>query len=206
MAFPDSPNDGDKFTVGSLVYEYSITARTWSIFQDLADESFYGKATENINHGDLVEFAGAQGSHFLIKRARIDAAGFKPEYIMGVAATTILNNTFGYVIRVGNVTELDTDDLVEGSILYADHEVPGRLLDSEPPFPHHSIMVGAVTRKHGTQGSIYVRVTHKPDIGELHDVKITEPTEGQKHRQMLTWDSDQNFWVNTTITLDYGTY
>jgi len=132
--------------------------------------------------------------------------GFIPEWIMGVATSDIANNQFGYVTQIGKVRGLNTSAFTEGQLLYMDSDNPGALTATQPEWPIKSVLVAAVTRSHATEGSIYVRVSSKPDLTDIHDVNITEPAEGTKHNQLLMWDSDTEFWVNRTIDTDFGTF
>ena len=167
---------------------------------------FFAKASEAISNGDVVMFAGAQGDHLLMRKADTTIQGFRPEWIMGVATSDISNNQYGYVTQIGKVRGLDTSEYSEGGLLWLDPDNAGALLDSEPPWPVRPILVAATTRSHANQGSIYVRVTTGTNLGDIHDVKITEPVEGGKHNQFIMWDSDTNFWTNQTIDADFGTF
>lgn len=140
-----------------------------AVLQVGQEEHFYAKATEAIANGDVVMFAGAQGDHVLIAKADHSAAGFKPEYIMGVATQAFANNAFGYVTTFGKVRGLNTSALDEGDILYSDPSNPGALTTTRPSSPDHVIQVAAVLSSNPAEGVILVRLTHFLDTDEVEE-------------------------------------
>jgi len=173
---------------------------------------YYAKATEDISDGDVVMFAGAQGSHSLISKADMSSAGFKPEYVMGVATQDIDNNDFGYVTEVGKVRHFDTSVFGSGVVLYLSATTAGALTSIEPTVPNHSIEV-AYTLDNKNNGTILVRVAHKVDLDELHGVYANSAVDGDVLiRSGNTWinssnltdaivDIDDRMQVANTVTL-----
>ena len=131
------------------------------------EEHFYAKATEAIADGEIVMFAGAQGSHLLISRADMSAPGFFPEAVIGVATQDFSLNDFGYVTSFGKVRGLDLSAYSEGDLIYLDPSTPGGYTTSEPTPPNHIILVAAVAYAHSQQGTLFVRPSHKPDTDEV---------------------------------------
>lgn len=157
---------------------------------------FYAKATEAITNGQAIQFAGAQGSHLLIKRAIPSEINANPEYFVGVATQDFATNDFGYVTSFGKVRDLNTLAYPEGTILYfaSGGSTPGALTATEPSAPNAKILVAAVVRSHGTQGTLLVRPHVMPKIEKLQDVNVTGATSGQ----VLTYNG--SIWVPTTPT------
>lgn len=131
------------------------------------EEHFYAKATEAISDGEIVMFAGAQGSHLLIARADMSDPGFFPEAVIGVATQDFALNDFGYVTSFGKVRGLDLSAYSEGDLIYLDPSTPGGYTTSEPTPPDHIILVAAVAYAHSEQGTLFVRLSHKPDTDEV---------------------------------------
>jgi hypothetical protein len=162
----------------------------------LGQESvFYGKAQGAISNGQPVMFAGAQGGHLLFTVADMDAAGFIPDYIVGVATQDMANNEFGFATSFGKVNGLNTSGYSEGDLLFLDPDNPGSFVTSQPESPSHAILLAAVTRSHPTQGTILVRVSSKPDLGELCDVEITSVADGE----LIVYSGTNSRWENKTI-------
>lgn len=154
------------------------------------EELFYAKASEAISNGEVVMFAGAQGSHLLIQKADVTVPGFRQEWVIGVATQDFANNEFGYVTSFGKVRELDTLAFTEGDLLWLSATTPGALTNVEPAKPACSVLVAAVTRSHGQQGTIFVRPTTTSRIDELCNVSAATPNDGD----ILAWDAAQGIW------------
>lgn len=154
------------------------------------EELFYAKASEAISNGEVVMFAGAQGSHLLIQKADVTVPGFRQEWVIGVATQDFANNEFGYVTSFGKVRELDTSGYTEGDLLWLSAATPGALTNVEPTKPACSVLVAAVTRSHGQQGTIFVRPTTTSRIDELCNVSAATPNDGD----ILAWDAAQGIW------------
>ena len=154
------------------------------------EELFYAKASEAISNGEVVMFAGAQGDHLLIQKADVTVPGFRQEWVIGVATQDFANNEFGYVTSFGKVRELDTLAFNEGDLLWLSATTPGALTNVEPAKPACSVLVAAVTRSHGQQGTIFVRPTTTSRIDELCNVSAATPNDGD----VLAWDAAQGIW------------
>ena len=154
------------------------------------EELFYAKASEAISNGEVVMFAGAQSDHLLIQKADVTVPGFRQEWVIGVATQDFANNEFGYVTSFGKVRELDTLAFNEGDLLWLSATTPGALTNVEPAKPACSVLVAAVTRSHGQQGTIFVRPTTTSRIDELCNVSAATPNDGD----VLAWDAAQGIW------------
>jgi hypothetical protein len=154
------------------------------------EELFYAKASEAISNGEVVMFAGAQGDHLLIQKADVTVPGFRQEWVIGVATQDFALNEFGYVTSFGKVRELDTLAYTEGDLLWLSATTPGALTNVEPAKPACSVLVAAVTRSHGQQGTIFVRPTTTSRIDELCNVSSATPNDGD----VLAWDAAQGIW------------
>lgn len=158
---------------------------------------FYGKATEAISKGDVVMFAGVQGSFVLIAKADMAATGFIPEYVIGVAAEDFLINQFGHVIEFGELIGFDTTAFQDGDLLYLDPATPGGYVTTEPHASvGHSILIAAVINtQNSTNGGIIVRPTHKAGLNELHGVNTSGLTGGQT----LAYNDVEEEWETRDI-------
>lgn len=165
---------------------------------------FYGKATEAISKGQVVMFAGVQGSFVLLAKADMNAAGFIPEYVIGVAAEDFTTNEFGHVIEFGELIGFDTTDFEDGDLLYLDPATPGGYVTTEPDSSDgHSILIAAVINtQNATSGGVIVRPSHKVGIDELHDVDVT----GKAAGDMLVYDDVAEKWVAKNELTDLKLY
>jgi len=165
----------------SLVDSDYVTERSYA-------HHYYVKAAEAISAGEVVMFGGVQGDHILAKVADFDAAGFIPEWIMGVANTSIALNDWGRVTAIGRLEGVDTSSFSNGDLLYADPSNDGGFTTTKPSPPDHAILVAAVLKAAaGTSGIIQVRLTHKPDTDEV--------PEGSSNLYYTTARADSDFDV-----------
>ena len=129
---------------------------------------YWAKAIEDIALGDAVQFAGAEGSHLLIRKADMTLAGFAPHHVMGIAKEEILDQHFGYVASFGQVRQVDVTGFSNGDILYLDPTTPGGLTNNKPVVPDHLILLAAVTDDDpANNGTVQVRLSHEPDTDEV---------------------------------------
>lgn len=131
------------------------------------EQHVYAKAYEAIPNGAAVMFAGAQGSHILVRKADMAVPGFIPEWVIGIATQAFTVGSFGYVATFGDVNNLDTSTYAEGTILYLDPDTPGGYVTAQPIPPDHIIFMGSVTRSNANVGVIFTRWSHKPDTNEV---------------------------------------
>jgi len=187
LSFDTAPANGTLIEV--------ITIASASTQNEAQKILFYGKASGAISKGDAVMFAGAEGDHFLFAKATQAAIEANHELFIGLANQNFLNNEFGYVVEFGNVTGLATNMYDAGDTLWFDSEgaTAGALTDTEPAPPNAKIQVAAVIRSHPAEGVLFVRPTWYHELGELHDVSITSPTDND----VLNYDAATGTWKNT---------
>lgn len=163
---------------------------------------FYGKAVGNIQNGDVLQFAGVQGDHILMKKAVPVELDTEPHLLVGVATHNILNGTFGYSTWFGKINGVYTTgySIVPSPILYFDHSTGG--LTNTPPIPPHRRIIIAAVIKLATgsaeNGVILVRPTFGTKLRDLDDINGTPLTTSG---QILVYDAvtgvhDFNYNIN----------
>ena len=143
--------------------------------------------------GAIVYINGATGNRPTITLAQANNDANSAQ-TFGFTKAAIANNGFGFVIVRGECEALDTSALTEGVQLYLSPTTAGAYTTTKPSAPQHLVYVGICVRAHPTLGVILVAVQNGYELPELHDVKITSPTNGQ----VLKYDSAQSLWVNGT--------
>lgn len=139
---------------------------------------FYGKAQGTITKRDVVQFAGFEGDHILIKKAVGAEIEAFPEGLIGVAKQSLTNGQFGYVTWFGEVAEVSTTGWAVGDILYFDN-VTGGLTNVAPLAPNRKIVIAAVEKLAtgmAQNGVLLVRPTFGLKLKELDDVNGTALT------------------------------
>ena len=126
-----------------------------------------------IAKGKVVYVTGAQGQRLTIALADADIEAAAHTTI-GITAESIANNAEGFVFISGVLTGVNTSGLTDGAILYVS-STAGEYTETAPTSPSHSVIVGFVVNGGSAgAGSIYVSVNAGSDLGDLHDVDLTE--------------------------------
>jgi hypothetical protein len=126
-----------------------------------------------IAKGKVVYVTGAQGQRLTIALADADIEAAAHTTI-GITAESIANNAEGFVFISGVLTGVNTSGLTDGAILYVS-STAGEYTATAPTSPSHSVIVGFVVNGGSAgAGSIYVSVNAGSDLGDLHDVDLTE--------------------------------
>ena len=148
-----------------------------------------------ISKGQAVYITGADGTNALIglSTASTEAGSSKT---LGIAANTMTNNEFGYVIENGQLSGIDTSATTAGASVWLG-DTPGSLVFGAPPAkPSHSVYLGVVTKANPSTGEILVKVQNGYELNELHDVNAGSPSDGQA----LIWQASTSQWVNQTLS------
>ena len=180
---------------------YDVRLLNNTILQ-LGQEFFiYAKALEAISNGDVVQYVGAQGNHITIKRAVPSEVALKPALVLGIATENIAQNYFGYVTALGKINNVRTLGFNAGDVIYFGNTVGS--FTNVAPSTGVKILLGSVLRA-AENGSLSVRVIHKPKIDELSSVNISNI----QNKDLLTYINGE--WINSkdlevnTITSNNG--
>lgn len=162
---------------------------------------FYGKASGDITKGALVQFAGVQGDHILMKECVVSEIQANPTYLIGVASESLTNGSFGYVCWFGYVNDVYTDtpdngdsaNWVAGDVLYFSNTTGG-LTKTAPTVPDTKIEVAAVTKIQtgaSQTGRLLVRPTIYHKLEDASDVDVSGIADGN----VLVWDDTNTKWI-----------
>lgn len=171
------------------------------VTMQLGQEMYYlarNQTGSTIPNGSVVQFAGAIGNSGRLKiELALAASGAPPVYVMGVATQDIPTGTDGYVIAFGMVHDIDTkggaENWVDGQLLYLSGSNAGAMTKTRPLAPTPSILIAAVTNA-ATKGNIFVRPYFGETLSQLHDVRVSNPQNGD----VLKYNSAGGYWYNST--------
>jgi hypothetical protein len=165
------------------------------------------KTATNINlleaNYQAVRVTGAQGQRVKVDLAQATTDALSAETI-GLVTETINNNQEGFITTSGLVRNINTtgslqsETWADGDIVYLSPTTAGRITNIKPVAPNHLVIIGYVIHSHATQGSIFVKVDNGYELDELHNVKITTPT----NNQALVYNDTTDVWVNKSIITD----
>jgi hypothetical protein len=146
-----------------------------------------------LTKGTVVYISGGSGNKPLVSKASASTEASSSK-TFAILAADIPTNSNGQAVTLGLLKGLDTSTFTAGANLWLS-VTPGQIVSPFPPAsPAHAVFLGNVVRVHATQGEIEVRIQNGYELGELHDVLLTAPTNGQ----VLKYDSTSGLWVNGT--------
>ena len=168
------------------------------LFQGEAGDLVVAQTATNHTNADMtkgqaVYIVGAQGQRVSIELAQADGE-VSSSRTFGLLAVDIAKNQSGLIVTQGVLQGFNTSALTEGQIAWLSPTVAGGLTTTKPVAPNHSVFMGVVVRSHQTQGSVFVKVVNGYELDELHNVKITNPQDGQ----VLKYQASTGLWINAT--------
>lgn len=200
VAFSTTPDTTRPLSIGEL--RWNVTDGTLecvlkggNVTLQLGQENvvrFRNTSASDIDDGVAVYVTGSNGNFLTAEpaRAHLDSTS---EMTIGVTTEPIAKNTEGFVTVFGLVRNINTAGLTEGAAVWLSSTTAGVLTSTRPGAPAHAVMVGYCLRSHPTLGVIFVHAQDGYELGELHDVKITDPTDGQ----YLRYQSSTGLWINS---------
>lgn len=160
----------------------------------------YGLAQEALVKGDVIAYAGATNGKLIFAKANASLPGFSQDKVLGIAASDIASQEFGYVLLQGKLTSVDTLGHAIGAALYLDPTTPGKLVATEPTAPNPKVRVLYISKASSAagvkDGMAYVRVTGTPKITSAQDVHVASPINGD----VLAWNSTTLRWENRQVS------
>jgi len=145
----------------------------------------------------VVKIVGATGQRLSVALAQANN-DLNSASTLGVVTEDINGNQEGFIVTNGQIKQINTtgslqgETWVDGEVLYLSPTIPGQLTKVKPIAPQHTVIVGFVEYSHPVNGKIFVKVDNGYELDELHNVRITSPTNGQ----VLTYDNVLSVWKN----------
>lgn len=180
-------NDGD----GTLDLGLKGGNVTLQVGQQEYAMAYNAEITESLVKGDVVIISGSQGNRIAVKKASA-VAEEGSRNTLGVVAETITVGSEGLILLSGVLHGLNTTASNAGATLFLD-TVAGKYTETRPLAPNHTVIVGFVQRVHASQGSIFVKIDNGYEIDELHNILITDVSNGD----LLVRDGE--VWANKKV-------
>lgn len=149
--------------------------------------------------GTIVYISGATGNKPLITKALATGDATSAQ-TFGLVQANIANNADGYVVVIGNITDIDTSALTEGQQLYLSGTTAGAYTTTKPYAPTHLVYIGIVLRSHPTQGIIGVKIQNGYEMDELHNVDAQSPS----NNDILSYNTSTSLWEHKQIATTLG--
>ena len=184
------------FTGDGVIATNVGNAVTVDITQPTSSNTIVLQARNNtgasIPVGSVVYVSGGTGSgntlYIALSSATSESGSSKT---LGITAETIADNANGTVVLEGFVEGIDTSLYTGGQTLWLGN-TPGSIQGTIPVTPSHAVFVGYAARIQQNNGSMFVKIQNGYELKELHDVLITNVSEGQ----IIAWDNANNYWKN----------
>lgn len=154
--------------------------------------TFRNDTASAIPRGTIVYPNGSNGTHPLIALSQANGEGTSSK-TFGITYEAIAKNKEGLVIEFGLLENLNTSALTEGAPVWLSPTVAGGMTSTKPSAPNHMVLVGFCVRSHNSQGKLFIKIQNGFELEELHNVKITSPTDGQ----YLRYQASTGLWVNS---------
>lgn len=147
-----------------------------------------------IPEGRVVRVDGAQGQRLKVTLASALSDDLSAT-TLGIVTHSggIPVNQSGYVTLMGLVRGINTAAYQDGDLLWLQAD-SGTFSATKPIAPVHGVQIGYVVNA-TNNGSIYVHIQNGYELDELHNVKITDPQNGQ----VLKYQSSTGLWINSNI-------
>lgn len=163
-----------------------------SALAGVVGSTFRNDTAADIPKGAVVYPSGSNGTHPLMVLAQANSE-MTSSRTFGITYEPIAKNHEGLVIEFGLLENLNTSALTEGASVWLSPTVAGGMTTTKPSAPNHLVHLGFCVRSHNSLGKIMVRVTNGFELEELHNVRITSPTDGQ----YLRYQASTGLWVNS---------
>lgn len=158
-----------------------------------------------LRRGTVVYISGSTGNVPNFTKSQANGEGTSAR-TFGIVMDDIANNSDGYVVTNGSITNLDTrstapnpftsDTLVDGDTVYLDPITAGYITKVKPSAPNHLVYIGKVIRTSPTNGTIVYQIQNGYELDELHDVQVGSYVD----HDVLYRDVPNNLWKNASIT------
>lgn len=150
----------------------------------------------------VVKVSGAQGQRLAIDLAQGDE-DLNSADTLGVVIETIPTNQEGFIMTVGQLTEINTtgslqgESWSDGDVLYLSPTTRGAMTNVKPNgLTGHIVVLGYIEYAHAIHGKIYVKIMNGWELDELHNVYISSPSDND----ILYYDLSSNLWRSKQLT------
>ena len=203
VSFDTSPENASS-EVGTLFWDSGeglLTAQITSNIDINIGETQVSKVhnaeTDTLNKGEIVYLFGASGQRPSVKRA-YNTGDSTSAKTFGIVEESISSGSEGFIITGGVAKNLDTDLYNPGDVLWLGSS-PGTVTTTKPQAPNHSVFVGIVVKKSENAGRIFIQIQNGFEIEELHNVRITSPSD----KDLLVYNSASSVWVNEELPVNF---
>lgn len=200
IAFDTTPNTARTLGVGELRWNETdgtleLALKGGKVVLQVGQEQVVrlrNTTANDIADGVAVYLTGSNGTFLTMELAQANTDETS-ELVIGVTTEPIAKQAEGFVTTFGLVRSIDTSGLTEGAPVWLSPTVAGGVTSTRPSAPDHMVLIGYCLRTHPLLGVLFVKAQDGYELHELHDVKITNPQDGQ----VLKYQASTGLWVNS---------
>lgn len=150
-----------------------------------------------LTKGSVVYVTGSNGVDKItvaLADANVESMSAKT---LGVVWEDIANGADGFVVTEGLLTGIATNAIGNSGDAIWLSATAGSFTTTRPTQPDHGVFIGWIVKSAGAgAGSIFVKVINYPELEELHDVLIANPTDNQA----LIYEASSGVWKNKKVS------
>jgi len=183
------------FISSSVTSSMAVSSSEYAVTASLARNVIISAVNANqstLPIGRVVRITGATGDNPQFNTASWDNDSTSAN-TLGILANTSVSGDYADIIVIGKVVGVNTDPALgyaAGDVLYLSSS--GQFTNVQPQAPLHIVTLGEVLRVQQNNGSIFVNVSNGWELNELHNVRITNPLQGD----VLVYEASSSLWKN----------
>lgn len=193
--------NGGSTDIGQLAWDVNRETLEFrmdeNVIQEIGQSQFVpvkNNTGSTLNKGQVVYPSGSVGASGVIEVSLAQGNNDNNSaQTFGVVAESISNGQQGFIQTFGLMEGINTNGLTAGQVIYLSPTVAGGLTSTKPSAPNHMVYVGFCIRSNANNGIIFVRTQNGYELEELHNVKITNPQDGQ----VLKYQASTGLWINS---------
>ena len=145
-----------------------------------------------MTEGKVIYATGSDGSNITVAYASASGEATSSK-TLAVMTETVTGGNKGFATTFGLVRGLNTDGMTEGAAVWLSPTGSGNMTTTRPTTPDHAVFIGYCLRSNSNNGVVFVNIQNGYELDELHNVKITNPQDGQ----YLRYQASTGLWVNS---------
>lgn len=193
--------NGGSTTVGELAWDVNRETLEFymddNVIQEIGQSQYVAiknNTGSTLSKGQVVYPSGSVGASGVLEVTLAIANGDNTSaQTLGVIAEPLANGEKGFVQTFGLMENLNTNGLTAGQIAYLSPTIAGGITTTKPSAPNHMVYVGFVIRSNANTGMLFIKPQNGYELEELHNVKITNPQDGQ----FLKYQASTGLWINS---------
>lgn len=193
--------NGGSDNIGQLAWDVNRETLEFrmdeNIVQEIGQSQFVpvkNNTGATLNKGQVVYPSGSVGASGVIEVSLAQANNdTNSAQTFGVVAESIANGGQGFIQTFGLMEGINTNGLTAGQVIYLSPTTAGAMTSTKPSAPNHMVYVGFCVRSNANTGMIFVKPQNGYELDEIHNVKITNPQDGQ----FLKYQASTGLWINS---------